>query len=195
MENGLWEWGVCVCVWLIAIRATIRIHWRQTVSYWSSGIMLSITIPPSFPSPLPSCHHSHAITVLIRPSPAGTSFSFLPSSSPLHWSPSWLFSSLLFFFVFCLFLFSFSGRWVVWIKRQNWCTSRLELTVDVSLFLFLCFPILPLRFFSVFLLLFQFLSYSLPCSLTLSFLVSPQPPMLFFVCVAVKNEQMNCGQQ
>jgi len=96
---------VCVCVWLIAIRATIRIHWRQTVSYWSSGIMLSITIPPSFPSPLPSLHHSHAITALIRPSPAGTSFSFLPSSSPLHWSPSWLFSSLLFFFIFCLFLF------------------------------------------------------------------------------------------
>ncbi len=96
---------VCVCVWLIAIRATIRIHWRQTVSYWSSGIMLSITTPPSFPSPLPSLHHSHAITVLIRPSPAGTSFSLLPSSSPLHWSPSWLFSSLLFFFVFCLFPF------------------------------------------------------------------------------------------
>jgi len=99
------EWFVCVCVWLIAIWATIRIHWRQTVSYWSSGIMLSITTPPTFASPLPSLHHSHAITVLIRPSPAGTSFSFLPSSSPLHWSPSWLFSSPLFFFCFLSFSF------------------------------------------------------------------------------------------
>lgn len=176
------ELCVCLCVWLIAIRATIRIHWRQTVSYWSSGIMLSITTPPSFPSPLPSLHHSHAITVLIRPSPAGTSFSFLPSSSPLHWSPSWLFSSLLSFFVFCLFLFSFSGRWVVWIKRQTWCTSRLELTVDVSLFLFL---LLPLKSCLSFFCFFQFLSSSPPSTLAYA----------FFFSVAVKNEQVNCGQQ
>ncbi len=65
--------------------------------------------PSILPSPLPSLHHSHAITVLIRPSPAGTSFSFLPSSSPLHWSPSWLFSSLLFFLFSVLFFFHFQG--------------------------------------------------------------------------------------
>lgn len=94
---------VCVCLWLIAIRPTIRFHRRQTVSYWSSGIMLSITTPPSFLSPPLSLHHSYAITVLISPSPAGTSFSFLPSSSPLHWSFSWLFSSILFFL--CVFPF------------------------------------------------------------------------------------------
>lgn len=44
--------------------------------------------PPSFLSPLLPLHHSYAITELISPSPAGTSFTFLPSSSPLHWSSS-----------------------------------------------------------------------------------------------------------
>lgn len=88
-----------------------------------------------------------------------------------------------FLFSVCFF-FSFSGLWVVWIKRQTWCTSRLELTVDVSLFLFFRFPILPLTIFSSFLLLSQFLSSSLPCSLSLSFLLSPASYAFFFFAVS-----------
>lgn len=138
---------------------------------------------PLHPSPL-LFHHSITLMLLpyssVRPLLAPPSLSFLlhllstgtlPDCFPLLCS---------FLFSVCFF-FSFSGLWVVWIKRQTWCTSRLELTVDVSLFLFFRFPILPLTIFSSFLLLSQFLSSSLPCSLSLSFLLSPASYAFFFL--------------
>ncbi len=134
---------------------------------------LSSSITPSL-----SCHYR------THPSVPCWHLLLFPSffiSSPLEPFLIVFLSSVL--FVFCPFLFSFSGRWVVWIKRQTWCTSRLELTVDVSLFLFLLLPLKSCLYF------FCFFSFSLlpllailPC---LSYF-PPMPPMLFSPCHSEK---------
>ncbi len=134
-------------------------QWNYAVHHYPSILPLSSSITPSL-----SCYYR------THPSVPCWHLLLFPSffiSSPLEPFLIVFLSSVL----FCFLSFSFSGRWVVWIKRPTWCTSRLELTVDVSLFLFLL-----LSFFCFF----QFLSSSPPSTLALPFLLSPQPPMLFF---------------